>query len=61
MTGGGKRRESKHRQGVELFSESDSKEEHLSRSDLSLCLSVHLYKLSYYSIFMIQMFSNQLL
>ena len=59
MTGGGKRRESKHRKGVELFSESDSKEEHLSRSDLSLCLSVH--KLSYYSIFMIQMFSNQLL
>ena len=45
--------------GVELFSESDSKEEHLNRSDISLCSSVH--KLSYCSIFMIQMFSNQLL
>lgn len=58
MTGGAKRRESSTA-GVELFSESDSKEEHLNRSDISLCWSVH--KLSYCSIFMIQMFSNQLL
>lgn len=58
MTGGAKRGESSTA-GVELFSESDSKEEHLNRSDISLCSSVH--KLSYCSIFMIQMFSNQLL
>lgn len=49
--------ENQAQRGVELFSESVSKEEHPNRADISLCLSAH--KLSYYSIFMIQMFSNQ--